>query len=53
MDTLSSKEIFGNWATLLVPVDEHNSINFQRLEREIDDVKGLKVICKDILPDFF
>lgn len=36
MIPLKAYEIYGNWATLLLSVDEDDGINFQHLEREID-----------------
>ena len=36
MNPLKSTEIFGNWATLLLPVDEDDQIDYITLEREID-----------------
>ena len=36
MIPLKSHEIFGNWATLLLPLNNDDSINYQQLENEID-----------------
>src|SRR5687767_2555440 len=36
MNPLKSHEIFGNWATLLLPIDEHDQIDYKELEQEID-----------------
>jgi 4-hydroxy-tetrahydrodipicolinate synthase len=36
MKTLSSKEIYGNWATLLLATNKDGNINFSRLNDEID-----------------
>lgn len=36
MNPLKSNEIFGNWATLLLPIDADERINYKRLEQEID-----------------
>ena len=36
MNSLKSSEIFGNWATLLLPIDEDDQINYNVLEKEID-----------------
>lgn len=36
MNPLKSNEIFGNWATLLLPIDEDEQINYKKLEQEID-----------------
>jgi dihydrodipicolinate synthase/N-acetylneuraminate lyase len=36
MTPLKSSDIFGNWATLLLPIDEDDQINYKSLEQEID-----------------
>ena len=36
MFPLRGKEIYGNWATLMLPINEDESIDFTRLEYEID-----------------
>ena len=36
MNPLKSNEIFGNWATLLLPIDEEEQIDYKCLEQEID-----------------
>ena len=36
MDPLKSSEIFGNWATLLLPIKEDDKINYKLLQQEID-----------------
>ncbi|MGV3508619.1 MAG: dihydrodipicolinate synthase family protein [Sphingobacteriaceae bacterium] len=36
MIPLKSHEIFGNWATLLLPLNNDDSINYQQLENEIN-----------------
>ena len=36
MNPLKSNEIKGNWATLLLPIDADQSINYHHLEMEID-----------------
>lgn len=36
MKPLSAKEIFGNWATLLLTTDKSGNINFSKLNDEID-----------------
>lgn len=36
MKPLSSEEIYGNWATLLLPVNPDNSIDYPALEAEIE-----------------
>lgn len=35
--------IYGNWATLLLPINEDDSINFEQLEEEIDYLISCKV----------
>lgn len=37
------RTIFGNWATLLLPINEDDSINFEQLEEEIDYLISCKV----------
>lgn len=36
MTPLKADEIYGNWATLLLPVNNDDSINYRQLEHEID-----------------
>ena len=36
MTPLTADEIYGNWATLLLPLNEDDSINYEQLEHEID-----------------
>jgi len=36
MEPLRSKDIFGNWATLLLPIENDETINFSKLTDEID-----------------
>lgn len=36
MKSLNAKEIYGNWATLLLPINADESIDFERLAEEID-----------------
>lgn len=36
MRALKSKEIFGNWATVLLPLENDESINYQKLQQQID-----------------
>jgi 4-hydroxy-tetrahydrodipicolinate synthase len=36
MIPFEAQEIYGNWATLLLPVNDDDSINFKQLEDEID-----------------
>lgn len=43
MHPLSSAEIFGNWATLLLPIEKNDSINYQKLSEEIDFLIMAKV----------
>lgn len=43
MNSLKSCEIFGNWATLLLPLDEDDQINYIKLEKEIDTLIGMGV----------
>ncbi len=43
MEPLKSNEIRGNWATLLLPVEDDDSINFGKLELEIDTLISMKV----------
>ena len=43
MDPLTAADIRGNWATLLVPVNPDESINFSQLETEIDRMISMKV----------
>ena len=43
MDPLKSHEIFGNWATLLLPIDANEQINYKSLEQEIDLLIGMGV----------
>ena len=43
MTPLKSKEIFGNWATALLPINNDESIDYTRLEEEIDLIISMKV----------
>jgi dihydrodipicolinate synthase/N-acetylneuraminate lyase len=43
MKPLKSTEIRGNWATLLLPVEEDDSINFEKLASTIDTLISMKV----------
>jgi dihydrodipicolinate synthase/N-acetylneuraminate lyase len=36
MTPLKADEIYGNWATLLLPINNDDSINYEQLESEID-----------------
>jgi 4-hydroxy-tetrahydrodipicolinate synthase len=38
MRPLAAAEIFGNWATLLLPIDERDDIDFGALGAEIDAI---------------
>lgn len=38
MKPLAASEVFGNWATLLLPIDESDAIDFSRLSDEIDAI---------------
>ncbi|HYG38717.1 MAG TPA: dihydrodipicolinate synthase family protein [Cytophagales bacterium] len=43
MKPLNNKEIFGNWATLLLPINKDESINYNKLADEIDFLISCKV----------
>ena len=43
MNPLKSNEIFGNWATLLLPIDANEQINYKSLEQEIDILVSMGV----------
>jgi 4-hydroxy-tetrahydrodipicolinate synthase len=43
MNPLKSEEIAGNWATLLLPINEDDTINYGDLEKEIDRLIDMKV----------
>lgn len=43
MKALSSKEIYGNWATLLLPLNANDSIDYPALEAEIELLIAQKV----------
>jgi 4-hydroxy-tetrahydrodipicolinate synthase len=43
MIPLKATEIYGNWATLLLPLNDDDSINYQQLESEIDTLIAFKV----------
>jgi 4-hydroxy-tetrahydrodipicolinate synthase len=43
MTPLTSNELFGNWATLILPIALDESIRFDALEREIDTLIAMKV----------
>lgn len=43
MKVLSANEIYGNWATLLLPLNNDDSINYTQLEQEIDTLIAYKV----------
>lgn len=43
MKLLEAKDIYGNWATLLLPLNDDDSINYYQLEEEIDTLIAFKV----------
>lgn len=43
MKVLSANGIYGNWATLLLPLNNDDSINYAQLEQEIDTLIAYKV----------
>jgi 4-hydroxy-tetrahydrodipicolinate synthase len=43
MNPLKNDEIFGNWATLLLPVNPDDSIDYERLGQEIDTLISMGV----------
>jgi 4-hydroxy-tetrahydrodipicolinate synthase len=43
MNPLKSHEIFGNWATLLLPIYENDDIDYEALELEIDTLISMGV----------
>lgn len=43
MRPLKPEEIFGNWATMLLPIEEDESINYNKLSRQIDLLIDMKV----------
>jgi len=43
MTPLKAEEIYGNWATLLLPLNNDDSINYGQLENEIDVLIAAKV----------
>ncbi|HYH56095.1 MAG TPA: dihydrodipicolinate synthase family protein, partial [Anseongella sp.] len=43
MKALSSKEIYGNWATLLLPLNAGDNIDYPALEDEIDVLISMEV----------
>ena len=43
MSPLKNTEIFGNWATLLLPVDEYDLVDYAMLETEIDTLISMGV----------
>jgi dihydrodipicolinate synthase/N-acetylneuraminate lyase len=43
MNPLKSHEIFGNWATLLLPIDQDDQIDYKLLEQEIDTLISMGV----------
>jgi dihydrodipicolinate synthase/N-acetylneuraminate lyase len=43
MEPLKASAIRGNWATLLMPINNDDSINYHNLEQEIDTLIAMKV----------
>jgi 4-hydroxy-tetrahydrodipicolinate synthase len=43
MAPLTAEEIYGNWATLLLPINDDDSINYKQLEEEIDVLIAYRV----------
>lgn len=43
MKPLNANEIYGNWATLLLPIKDDNSIDFIKLKEEIDYFTSISV----------
>src|SRR3954470_6242607 len=43
MKPLNAAAITGNWATLLLPINNDDSINYRNLEEEIDTLIGMQV----------
>lgn len=43
MKPLTSSQITGNWATLLLPINSDESIDYKRLEHEIDTLINMRV----------
>jgi dihydrodipicolinate synthase/N-acetylneuraminate lyase len=43
MRPLKNNEIFGNWCTLLLPINSDNTVNFSKLKTEIDNLIASKV----------
>lgn len=43
MIPLKSNDIYGNWATLLLPINKDDTINYTKLEEEIDILISMKV----------
>lgn len=43
MNPLKSDEIYGNWGTLLLPINQDDSIDYSRLTEEIDMLIGMQV----------
>ena len=40
---LESTEIYGNWSTILLPIEEDESINYDKLSRQIDQLITMRV----------
>lgn len=43
MKALRSNEIYGNWATIFLPVEEDESINYDKLSSQVDLLISMKV----------
>lgn len=43
MKALKSNEIFGNWATILLPLNEDDSIDYQKLSDQVDKLISYRV----------
>lgn len=43
MSPLKNNEIFGNWCTLLLPINSDDTINYSKLKTEIDNLIASKV----------
>lgn len=43
MNSLKSTEIFGNWGTILLPINEDESIDWSRLEDELDFILDAEI----------
>jgi len=43
MKPLKAHEIYGNWATLLLPLNDDDSVNYKQLEEQIDVLISCRV----------